>query len=59
MLVDYLNKNDLTYATVLKQFNIPNDNKVLSEKEKEKVNLTGFEFEQQTGMSGNTGIKDD
>ncbi|MCJ2166596.1 metallophosphoesterase family protein [Leuconostoc citreum] len=59
LLVDYLNKNDLTYATVLKQFNIPNDNKVLSEKEKEKVNLTGFEFEQQTGMSGNTGIKDD
>ena len=59
LLVDYLNKNDLTYATVLKQFNIPNDNKVLSEKEKEKVNLTGFEFEKQTGMSGNTGIKDD
>ncbi|MGR8809188.1 phosphoesterase [Leuconostoc citreum] len=59
LLVDYLNKNDLTYATVLKQFNIPNDNKVLSEKEKEKVNLTGFEFEQQTGMSGNTGINDD
>ncbi|WP_349532874.1 phosphoesterase [Leuconostoc citreum] len=59
LLVDYLNKNNLTYATVLKQFNIPNDNKVLSEKEKEKVNLTGFEFEKQTGMSGNTGIKDD
>lgn len=59
LLVDYLNKNDLTYATVLKQFNIPNDNKVLSEKEKEKVNLTGFEFEKQTGMSGNTGTKDD
>lgn len=47
LLVDYLNTNELTYADVLKAFNIPNEDKVLSNQEKEKVALTGFEFEKK------------
>ena len=47
LLVDYLNTNDLTYADVLKAFNIPNEDKVLSDQAKEKVALTGFEFEKK------------
>ncbi len=59
LLVDYLNRNDLTYADVLKTFNIPNEDKVLSDQAKEKVALTGFEFEKTTGLEGNTGEKHD
>ncbi|MBZ5973505.1 metallophosphoesterase family protein [Leuconostoc gelidum subsp. gasicomitatum] len=47
LLVDYLNTNELTYADVLKAFSIPNEDKVLSNQEKEKVALTGFEFEKK------------
>ncbi|MGX7051834.1 metallophosphoesterase family protein [Leuconostoc palmae] len=59
LLVDYLNKQNLTYADVLDKFNIPNENKKLTQLEKEKVALTGFEFEKQTGLSGSTGGKND
>ena len=59
LLVDYLNTNDLTYADVLKAFNIPNEDKVLSDKAKEKVALTGFEFEKKTNLQGNIGEKND
>lgn len=55
LLVAHLNANGLTYADVLEKFNIPNENKVLTTAEKEKVAQTGFEFEKTTGMSGNTG----
>ncbi|MBZ6003088.1 metallophosphoesterase family protein [Leuconostoc gelidum subsp. aenigmaticum] len=59
LLVDYLNTNDLTYADVLKAFNIPNEDKVLSNQEKEKVALTGFEFEKKINLQGNIGEKND
>ena len=59
LLVDYLNTNDLTYADVLKTFNIPNEDKVLSDQVKEKVALTGFEFEKTTTLQGNIGEKND
>jgi len=59
LLVDYLNTNDLTYADVLKAFNIPNEDKVLSDQAKEKVALTGFEFEKKTNLQGNIGEKND
>lgn len=55
LLVAHLNTNGLTYADVLAKFNIPNDNKILTAEEKEKVAQTGFEFEKTTGLSGNTG----
>jgi hypothetical protein len=57
LLVDYLNTNELTYADVLKAFNIPNEDKVLSNQEKEKVALTGFEFEKKINLQGNIGEK--
>ncbi|AFS40099.1 MAG: metallophosphoesterase family protein [Leuconostoc gelidum] len=59
LLVDYLNTNELTYADVLKAFNIPNEDKVLSNQEKEKVALTGFEFEKKINLQGNIGEKND
>ncbi|CAM3081053.1 metallophosphoesterase family protein [Leuconostoc rapi] len=60
LLVDYLNSHDLTFANVLDKFNIPNENKVLSKTEKEKVILTGFEFEKTTtGLTGDKGEKND
>lgn len=59
LLVDHLNTNDLTYADVLKTFNIPNEDKVLSDQVKEKVALTGFEFEKTTTLQGNIGEKND
>lgn len=55
LLVEYLNANQLTYADVLANFGIPNEPRVLSDEEKQAVALTGFEFEKQTGQSGNTG----
>jgi len=55
LLVAHLNANGQTYADVLEKFNIPNENKVLTAEEKEKVAQTGFEFEKTTGLSGNTG----
>ncbi|GMA69314.1 hypothetical protein GCM10025879_05600 [Leuconostoc litchii] len=55
MLVEYLNKHDLDYSSVLDKFHIPNENKILSADELEKVSQTGFEFEKETGLSGNTG----
>lgn len=57
LLVDYLNQNDLTYADVLAKYNIPNVDVVLSADEKAQVAQTGFEFEKQTGLAGNTGGK--
>lgn len=59
LLVDYLNTNALTFAYVLEQLHIPNDNKVLSQIDKEKVTLTGFEFDKITGMTGDKGEKND
>ncbi|MBZ5996154.1 metallophosphoesterase family protein [Leuconostoc gelidum subsp. gasicomitatum] len=59
LLVDYLNTDELTYADVLKAFNIPNEDKVLSNQEKEKVALTGFEFEKKINLQGNIGEKND
>jgi len=59
LLVDYLNTNDLTFTHVLDKFNIPNENKVLSQAEKEQVTLTGFEFEKTTGLTGDKGKKND
>lgn len=59
LLVDYLNTNELTYADVLKAFSIPNEDKVLSNQEKEKVALTGFEFEKKINLQGNIGEKND
>ncbi|KAI3472648.1 hypothetical protein Pfo_031341 [Paulownia fortunei] len=44
LLVEYLNKNHLTYADVLERFDIPNVNKQLSLDEKMAVSQTGYEF---------------
>jgi hypothetical protein len=57
LLVEYLNHNDLTYADVLAKYDIPNVDNVLTDEEKATVAQTGFEFEKQTGLSGNTGGK--
>lgn len=57
LLVEYLNKNHLTYADVLDRFDIPNVNKQLSFDEKAAVSQTGYEFEKATGLSGNSGGK--
>lgn len=57
LLVEYLNKNHLTYADVLERFDIPNVNKQLSLDEKMAVSQTGYEFEKATGLAGNSGGK--
>lgn len=57
LLVEYLNKNHLTYADVLDRFDIPNVNKQLSVDEKAAVSQTGYEFEKATGLAGNSGGK--
>lgn len=57
LLVEYLNKNHLTYADVLERFEIPNVNKQLSLDEKMAVSQTGYEFEKATGLAGNSGGK--
>lgn len=57
LLVEYLNKNHLTYADVLERFEIPNVNKQLSLDEKMAVSQTGYEFEKETGLAGNSGGK--